>query len=163
MPEVVPQVVLKSTQTNQANLPVLAGPVDLIRGTEYMGRTTVAFIAPQERFVLGWGTDATMRVQRTTARKHEKNHLTQWNTTTNTVNIFLSNIGDEIRLITMTERVPVSELEKVKIEVIQDETTDYVKPDINGFCNWYLRIPPYAQAKVALVYKVSAAPDVEGL
>ncbi len=163
MPEVVPQVVLKSTQTNQANLPVLAGPVDLIRGTEYMGRTTVSFIAPQERFALGWGTDATMRVQRTTARKHEKNHLTQWGTTTNTVNIFLSNIGDEVRLITMTERVPVSELEKIKVEVIQDETTDYVKPDINGFCNLHLQITPYAQTKVVLVYKVSAAPDVEGL
>jgi uncharacterized protein (TIGR02231 family) len=163
MPELALQVVLKSEQTNNANLPILAGPVDLVRSTEYVGRTTVSFIAPQEKFALGWGTDATMRVQRTTSQKRDKNHLTQWNTITNSINIFLSNIGDEVRKIAMTERVPVSELEKVKIEVVQDETSDRLQPDANGFCNWHLQLPPYSQAKVTLVYKVAAAPDVEGL
>lgn len=163
MPEIALQVVLKSEQTNNATLPILAGPVDLVRSNEYVGRTTVSFIAPQEKFALGWGTDANMRVQRTQSQKREKNHLTQWNTITNTVSIFLSNIGDEVRKITMTERVPVSELEKVKIEVVQDETSDRLQPDANGFCNWDLHISPYSQSKVNLVYKVAAAPDVEGL
>jgi uncharacterized protein (TIGR02231 family) len=163
MPEIALQVVLKSEQTNNSTLPILAGPVDLVRSTEYVGRTTVSFIAPQEKFALGWGTDANMRVQRTQSQKREKNHLTQWNTITNTVSIFLSNIGDETRKITMTERIPVSELEKVKIEVVQDETSDRIQPDINGFCNWNLHLPPYSQAKVILVYKIAAAPDIEGL
>jgi len=163
MPELALQVVLKTEQTNRANLPILAGPVDLVRSTEYVGRTTVSFIAPQEKFALGWGTDASMRVQRTASRKRDKNHLTQWNTIINTINIFLSNIGDEVREITLTERVPVSELEKVKIEVVQDETSDRLQPDANGFCNWHLQLLPYSQAKVNLVYKVAAAPDVEGL
>ncbi len=163
MPETALQVVLKSEQTNNATLPILAGPVDLVRSTEYVGRTTVSFIAPQEKFALGWGTDANMRVQRSQSQKREKNHLTQWNTITNTVGIFLSNIGDESRKILLTERVPVSELEKVKIEVVQDETSDRIQPDLNGFCNWDLQIPPYSQAKVMLTYKIAAAPDVEGL
>ncbi|WP_271251891.1 mucoidy inhibitor MuiA family protein [Pseudanabaena sp. Chao 1811] len=163
MPELALQVVLKSEQTNNSNLPILAGPVDLVRSTEYVGRTTISFIAPQEKFALGWGTDAMMRVQRTTSQKRDKNHLTQWNTITNSINIFLSNIGDEVRKIAMTERVPVSELEKVKVEVVQDETSDRLQPDANGFCNWHLQLPPYSQAKVTLVYKVAAAPDVEGL
>ena len=163
MAEVTPQVVIKSEQTNQANLPILAGPVDLVRGTEYIGRTTINFVAPQEKFALSWGTDATMRVQRTTARKQDKNHLTQWTTITNTINIFLSNIGDTARLINLTERVPVSELEKIKIEVIPEETTDYTKPDNHGFCRWQLPMAPYTQAKVVLVYRVAAAPDVDGL
>jgi uncharacterized protein (TIGR02231 family) len=163
MPEIALQVVLKSEQTNNATLPILAGPVDLVRSTEYIGRTTVSFIAPQEKFALGWGTDAAMRVQRTESQKREKNHLTQWNTTTNTINIFLSNIGDENRKIAMTERVPVSELEKVKVEVVQDETSDLLQPDANGFCHWHLHLPAYSHAKVILVYKIAAAPDVEGL
>jgi uncharacterized protein (TIGR02231 family) len=163
MPEVALQVVLKSEQTNNSALPILAGPVDLVRSTEYVGRTTVSFIAPQEKFAMGWGTDANMRVQRSQSQKREKNHLTQWNTITNTISIFLSNIGDESRKIALTERVPVSELEKVKIEVIQDETSDRIQPDLNGFCNWNLQIPAYSQAKVMLTYKIAAAPDVEGL
>ena len=163
MPEIALQVVLKSEQTNNATLPILAGPVDLVRATEYVGRTTISFIAPQEKFALGWGTDANMRVQRIQSQKREKNHLTQWNTITNTVSIFLSNIGDEVRKITMTERIPISELEKVKIEVVQDETSDRLQPDANGFCTWDLHLSPYSQSKVNLVYKIAAAPDVEGL
>ncbi|PZO38519.1 MAG: hypothetical protein DCF19_16490 [Pseudanabaena frigida] len=163
MPEIALQVVLKSEQTNSSTLPILAGPVDLVRSTEYVGRTTVSFIAPNEKFALGWGTDATMRVQRTESQKRDKNHLTQWNTVTNTIRLFLSNIGDEDRKISMTERVPVSELEKVKIEVVQDETSDRLQPDANGFCNWNLHLPAYSQLKVILVYKIAAAPDVEGI
>jgi uncharacterized protein (TIGR02231 family) len=171
MPEMALEVVLKSEQTNNSTFPILAGPVDLVKSTEFVGRTTVSFIAPQEKFALGWGTDANMRVQRTQKQKREQNHLTQWNTITNTVNIFLSNIGEEARNIAMTERIPVSELEQVKIEVVQAETSDSLKerlrqqiqPDLNGFCHWNLQIPAYSQGKVILVYKIDAAPDVQGL
>lgn len=131
--------------------------------TEYVGRTTVSFIAPQEKFALGWGTDANMRVQRTQSQQRDRDHLTQWHTITNTVSIFLSNIGDEARKIAMTERIPVSELEQVKIEVVPDETSQRIQPDLNGFCNWNLQIPAYSQAKVILTYRIEAAPDVEGL
>jgi uncharacterized protein (TIGR02231 family) len=163
MPEMALEVVLKSEQNNNSTFPILAGPVDLVKSTEFVGRTTVSFIAPQEKFALGWGTDANMRVQRTQTQKRKQNHLTKWNTITNTVSIFLSNIGDEARTIAMTERIPVSELEQVKIEVVRDETSDRIQPDLNGFCNWNLQIPAYSQAKVILVYKIDAAPDVEGL
>lgn len=59
--------------------------------------------------------------------------------------------------------MPVSELEKVKVEVVQDETSDRIQPDVNGFCNWDLQIPAYSQAKVMLTYKIAAAPDIESL
>jgi hypothetical protein len=67
--------------------------------------------------------------------------------------------------------MPVSELEQVKIEVVRDETSDSlnerlrqrIQPDLNGFCNWNLQIPAYSQVKVIFVYKIDAAPDVEGL
>jgi uncharacterized protein (TIGR02231 family) len=163
MPELALEVVLKSEQTNNSTVPILAGPVDLVRSTEYVGRTMVSFIAPQEKFALGWGTDANMRVQRIQSQQRDRNHLTQWNIITNTVSIFLSNIGDETRKIAMTERIPVSELEQVKIAVVADETSDRIQPDLNGFCNWNLQIPAYSHAKVILVYKIDAAPDVEGL
>lgn len=45
MPEMALEVVLKSEQTNNSTLPILAGPVDLVRSTEYIGRTTVSFMS----------------------------------------------------------------------------------------------------------------------
>lgn len=162
MPELSCQVFLKSEQTNTAQFPILAGPVDLVRSSEFVGKTSVGFIAPGEKFALGWGPDGAMRVQRTTTQKRKQDHLTKWNTVTTTIQLFLSNIGAESRTIKTTERIPVSELEQVKVEVIAQKTTDGVQPDENGFCMWHFTLEPYSQLQVTLVYKVSAAPEVQG-
>jgi len=163
MPELSCQVILKSEQANKAEFPILAGPVDLVRTSEFIGKTSVMFIAPGEKFALGWGSDAAMRVQRTQTQKKKQDHLTKWNTLTTTTKLFLSNIGAEARVIKTTERVPVSELEQVKVEVDADDTTDSVQADDNGFCTWNFTLEPYSQLQATLVYKVSAAPEVKGL
>ena len=163
MPELSCQVVLKSEQANKAEYPILAGPVDLVRTSEFVGKTSVMFIAPGEKFALGWGSDAAMRVQRTQTQHRKQDHLTKWNNLTITTKLFLSNIGAETRVIKTTERVPVSELEQVKVEVITNDTTDSVQPDENGFCTWNFTLQPYSQLQATLVYKVSAAPEVQGL
>lgn len=162
MPELSCQVFLKSEQTNTAQFPILAGPVDLVRSSEFVGKTSVGFIAPREKFALGWGPDGAMRVQRTITQKRKQDHLTKWNTVTTTIELFISNIGAESRTIKTTERVPVSELEQVKVEVIAQKTTDGVQPDENGFCTWHFTLEPYSQLQATLVYKVSAAPEVQG-
>lgn len=162
MPELSCQVILKSEQTNQAAFPILAGPVDLVRSSEFVGKTSVGFIAPGEKFALGWGPDGAMRVQRTTTQKKKQDHLTKWNTITTTIQLFLSNIGAEPRTIKTTERIPVSELEQVTVEVIADKTTDNVRADENGFCQWNFTLEPYSQLQATLTYKVSAAPEVQG-
>lgn len=162
MPELSCQVVLKSEQTNTAQFPILAGPVDLVRSSEFVGKTSLGFIAPGEKFALGWGPDGAMRVQRTTTQKRKQDHLTKWNSVTTTIQLFLSNIGAESRTIKTTERVPVSELEQVKVEMIAPKTTDGIQPDENGFCTWHFTLEPYSQLQATLVYKVSAAPEVQG-
>lgn len=163
MPEVSQQVILKSIQTNSSQFPILAGPVDLVRSTEFVGKTSVMFIAPGEKFALGWGPDGAMRVQRTEEEKREQNHLTKWNRVTISRKLFLSNIGASERTIKITERVPVSELEQVKVEVLKKKTTDGVQPDKQGFCTWNWTLEPYSQAQISLVLQVEAAPEVRGI
>jgi uncharacterized protein (TIGR02231 family) len=163
MPEIACQVVLKSEQTNTANFPILAGPVDLVRSTEFVGKTSIGFIAPGETFALGWGPDAAMRVQRTTTQKRKQDHLTKWNKLTTTTKLFLSNIGAEPRVVKTTERISVSELEQVKVEVVAEKTTSGVQSDENGFCTWNFTLEPYSQLQASLVFTISAAPEVQGL
>ncbi|OLP17341.1 hypothetical protein BST81_16185 [Leptolyngbya sp. 'hensonii'] len=163
MPELSCQVIFKSVQVNTAQFPLLAGPVDLVRHSGFVGRTSLLFIAPGEKFALGWGPEESLRVQRTQEEKKDQDLLTRWRSVTTTVNLFLSNIGAEPRRIKTTERVPLSELEQVKVEVMAAETTHGVKPDENGFCTWTFNLEPYSQQQATLVYKLSSAPDVQGL
>ncbi|MBW4494230.1 MAG: mucoidy inhibitor MuiA family protein [Oscillatoria princeps RMCB-10] len=163
MPEISCQVTLKSEQTNTAPFPILAGPVDLVRSSGLVGRTSVLFIAPGEKFAIGWGPDAAVRVQRTQTQERKQEPLTKWNNVTIETKLFLSNIGAEPRTIKTTERVPVSELEQVKVEVLSKKTTEGVQPDENGFCTWNFTLEPYSQLQASLVYRISAAPDVQGI
>lgn len=163
MPEVSRQVILKSIQTNSSQFPILAGPVDLVRSTEFVGKTSTMFIAPGEKFALGWGPDGAMRIQRTEEEKREQDHLTKWNRVTISRKLFLSNIGAEARTIKITERVPVSELEQVKVEVLKEKTTEEVQPDEQGFCIWNCTLEPYSQSQISLVFQVEAAPEVRGI
>lgn len=163
MPELSCQVVLKSEQINTSQFPILAGPVDLVRTSGFVGRTSVLFIAPGEKFALGWGPDGAMRVQRSQTQKTSQDHLTKWKIVTTTIKLFFSNIGAEPRAIKITERVPVSELEQVKVEVLADRTTNGVQPDENGFCTWNFTLESYSQLQASLVFQISAAPEVQGI
>lgn len=162
IPEIEPQVIKKTEQVNTSKYPILAGPVDLISGTEFVGKTSILFIAPQEKFALGWGADSYTRVQRVQHDKTTTNHLTQWKTTTITTKLFLSNIGQETRHIKLTERVPISELEQLKVKVITSKTTNKKKEDENGFCHWNLILKPFSQSQTTLVYQIELAPEIKG-
>ncbi|QIZ71302.1 mucoidy inhibitor MuiA family protein [Oxynema aestuarii AP17] len=163
MPELACQVFLKTVQTNCSAFPLLAGPVDLVRSTEFVGKTAIGFIAPGERFELGWGPDANIRLQRKQRHNTHQEHLTKWNISLLKTELFISNIGAEARTIKITERVPVSELEEIKVEVMENGTTDNVKPDENGFCHWTFQLEPYSQGKVQLGIKISTAPEIKNL
>ncbi|MCA9700953.1 MAG: mucoidy inhibitor MuiA family protein, partial [Myxococcales bacterium] len=55
VPERVPAVLLRSRHGNSAKAPLLAGPVDLVRNSGLVGRSSLLYVAPGERFELGWG------------------------------------------------------------------------------------------------------------
>lgn len=66
------------------------------------------------------------------------------------VRVLLSNLGGEPLSFTVVERVLVSELEKVKITVLSDESTDHVSPDAHGFVRWTVTLGPYARRTLNL-------------
>lgn len=148
---------------NTATLPVLAGPVDLVKRGGPCGTTTVLYAAPGERFAVGWGPDASLRVQRTVDRlPSESTLLGNWTTETTDVEVRVSNLGGEAKRVRVVERVPVSEIEKVVVTVHEKETTDRKAPDGNGFVSWTLDLKPHGRAKVKLRASIKRHADVSG-
>lgn len=163
-PELTGAVLTKTMQANASKRPILAGPVDLARNGGFVGRTSVLYIAPDERFELGWGPDAALRVHRTTENLDpEKNLLRNWTSVTTKVVDKLSNLGPEKRTISLVERVAVSELEKVQIEVDEKKTSQKKSPDHDGFLRWSIELAPFGREEVELWYTVRRHSDVVGL
>lgn len=162
--ELAEAVILKTTHVNRSQQPILAGPVDLVRGGGYVGRTSVLYIAPNENFAIGWGPDGAVRVQRTvTQAKEERGMLSGWVSQINTVELRLSNLGAQERQIQVTERVPVSEIDKVKIEVDAAVTTGRARPDANGLIRWKVDLPGFGRVPLSLGYIVRKHGDVVGI
>ena len=162
--ELVLAVVVRTEQVNRGRHPVLAGPVDLVRRSGLAGRSEVLYVAPGERFELGWGPDLALRVHREARDSKEKQRvLSSWITTPRRVTLKLSNIGPEPRTVRVVERVPVSEVEKVAIELEPDETTGHTRPDDDGFVRWTVELPAYGRRTVELGYTVRKHESVVGL
>jgi uncharacterized protein (TIGR02231 family) len=164
MPELASCVFFKSIQQNAGKGPILAGPVDLIRQSGLVGRTQVLFIAAGERFELGWGPEPDLRVRRDTEVTEEKSRLlSAWVERTHEIEVRLSNLSGREHRVKVTERIPVSELDKVKIELDSHETTDSARPDANGFVTWHATVPAGGHHRVALAYTLKKHEDVVGI
>lgn len=124
--ELAPAAILRTTRANPTAQPLLAGPVDLLRGGGPAGRATVLYVAPGARFDLGWGADPQIAVQREAQLGEERSGiagaLSGWSAVRHRIAIHLSNLGDSPRRLLLRERVPVSEVEQVEIKVLADAT-----------------------------------------
>jgi uncharacterized protein (TIGR02231 family) len=164
VPESVPAVLTKSVQPNEAGAPLLAGPVDLIRGGGFAGRTSLLYVAPGERFALGWGPEPDLRLQRDTEIHRDKQKMmSSWETRQHRATVRISNIGPEARTVKVTERIPVSEIDKVVVVPDEKETTDGARPDKNGFVEWTVRLPAHQHEALTLKYTLKKHQDVEGI
>ena len=140
-PELVQSVLLETTQANGSERPILAGPVDLIRNSGLCGRTTVPVHRTARALRPRWGPDAELRVQRDEQIKQDDaGLLSAWTRLSHLIELRLSNLGPHERAVTISERVPVSEIEKVKITPDGKRTTGGKEPDKDGFVKWQLTL-----------------------
>ena len=162
-PELELRVFLTSVQRNEAKFPILAGPVELLLQNGFVGWTRVLFVAPGEEFRLSFGPDASLRLARAERDRTQDATSTDWKTLTRSVWLYLSSLGDEAKTVELIERMPVSEIEQVKVALSSKRTTPKPQVDDNGFATWVVELAPRAQTQLTFVYELSTAPGVQGL
>ncbi|WP_406010918.1 mucoidy inhibitor MuiA family protein [Streptomyces sp. NBC_00637] len=167
-PELSPLVTQVARFDNRSGHALLAGPVDLIRGSGFIGRGTLDFTAPHAPVELAYGSRDDHRVVRHTEETRDTAALTQRTVLTRTVRLHVSRFsspgehGD--RLIVLRERIPVSEVSAVEVRLRKEACSpapDTV--DADGIAGWSLALPPGGRRTVTLVYELSASAKVAGL
>ncbi|CAL9343001.1 hypothetical protein C1708_01875 [Streptomyces sp. DH-12] len=167
-PELSPLVTQVVRCDNRSGHALLAGPVDLIRGSGFVGRGTLDFTAPGAAVELAFGSRDDHRVVRETEETRDTTGLTQRTVLTRTVRLRLSRFSapdeQDDRVVVVRERVPVSEVSAVEVRVRRDDCSPApgsVDPD--GIVRWDVRLPPGGHRTLTLVYEVSASSKVTGL
>jgi uncharacterized protein (TIGR02231 family) len=164
MPERTQAVIRRVRGTHTGEGPLLAGPVELIIDGGRVGRTTLLYVAAGAKFELGFGPDPGLRVHREAERvDHEPGTLSRWASTDHRVRVGLSNVGREPRTVEVTERVPVSEVEQVRIKMNAAGSSDGATPDSDGMVRWTVTLPAGGTAERVLAWRVEKKKDVAGL
>jgi uncharacterized protein (TIGR02231 family) len=161
-PELEPKAFLRSLQRNTATFPVLAGPVELLRDNGFVGWTQVMFVAPGEEFQLSFGPDDAIRITRQEKSESDLREADKWTVHAQHVTLYLSNLSGGPKHLEVTERIPVSEIEQVKVELNKKKTTGKPAADAHGFLAWKVELAPNSQEKLDLFFTVSTAPGVQG-
>jgi uncharacterized protein (TIGR02231 family) len=161
VPERLAAVVLRSRQVNPTGKPLLAGPVDLIRRSGLVGRTSILYVAPGERFELGWGPDPSLRVSRTCEElERERKLMSSWTRRPRRIEIKLSNLAAAPTRVEVTERIAVSEVEKVEVELV--EASHAATADADGFVTWTARLQGFGHEQLELRWSLVVHDDVAG-
>jgi uncharacterized protein (TIGR02231 family) len=175
-----PWIHLRARLVNAGTQPLLAGPVDLVMASGYVGRTEIGFIAAGEKLGLGFGPEADVRIHRSEVRERDDAGLLGgWNVTTVRVALRLSNLGAQPRAVVVTERIPISEVEQVEVraappdcyllgtddqpggEPVTQVTARAI--DDRGLVSWSVELPPLGRRAVTLEYRVKSQRGVAGV
>lgn len=160
--EQAPRALLRVVAKNEGRGPILAGPVELVRDSGVTGWTEVLFVAPGEPFELGFGPDDDVRVRRQAREIATKvDPVDRWRRKLHQVSLYVSNLGDDPRSLQIQERVPVSEIAHVKIDIVPERTTGQITQDHNGFCRFDVVLGPHEQRRIDLGWQLATAPDVK--
>jgi hypothetical protein len=171
---------LRARVVNPGPQPLLAGPVDLIMASGYVGRAEIGFVAAGEKFYVGFGPEADVRVHREErAEREEAGLLGGWNMQTVRIAVRLSNLGGQRREIAVTERIPISEVEQVDVQPSPpdgyllgtddhpggEEITQVTARSIDerGMVTWSVELPPFGRRAVTLEYRVRTQRGVAGV
>ncbi|GAA3543877.1 mucoidy inhibitor MuiA family protein [Streptomyces osmaniensis] len=167
-PELSPLVTQVVRFDNTSGHALLAGPVDLVRGSGFTGRGTLSFTAPGAPVELAYGSHDDYRVIRHTEESRDTTTLTQRTVITHTVRVHVSRFsapgerGEQT--VTLRERIPVSEVSAVEVRLRKEACApEPDEVDADGIARWDLRLAPGGHATVSLVYDISASGKVAGL
>ena len=138
--------------------PLLAGAVTVARGSELVGRSQTPFVGAGEPFELGFGIDDGIRIQRKQTEKRKTTPVTGTQHVAREVRLYLSNLGDDTRSVTIIERVPVSEVEDVQVHVV--DTAQSKRDAKNGFVTFDQELSPRGTRDLVLEYRIEAGSNV---
>ncbi|MFO0600443.1 MAG: mucoidy inhibitor MuiA family protein [Myxococcaceae bacterium] len=143
---------------------LLAGPVDLIRGSGLVGRAQLKFAAPGETVKLSFGNEDGVQVIRDTHEEVDEARLTGRRTTKKKVQLHVSNARPEATKLIIEERIPVSEVKEVEVQVLTKDCSP--APSVvtrDGIARLEVELAANATKTAKFTWELSAAGKVAGV
>lgn len=159
IPKLAPFVHRKATCRNPAEVPLLAGPLDVFRASGFVGSGQLEHVAPGQEFSLSLGTEEELGVRRIIDEKADRKPrlLGSKRTLTHAYRIELTNRTDGPRTVTLVENIPVSQRDEIQVDLGKDTRPD--ERDDDGFLRWQVALEPGEKKEVPFGFSISYPKD----
>ncbi|MGD9739026.1 MAG: mucoidy inhibitor MuiA family protein [Bauldia sp.] len=163
-PRLSEQAFLTAAFTLDSGAPILAGRVNLFRDGSYVGAGNLAFSSAGSEVTLGFGADDLVRVAFSLEDREtgERGLLTRMSTDERLYRLTVENLHDRAIEITVYDRVPVSEDERITVEQL-DTTTEPTETDVDGrrgVLGWTYEYAPGETREIDNAYLVTWPADL---
>jgi uncharacterized protein (TIGR02231 family) len=141
---------------------LLAGPVDLVRESGFVGRSLLPYAGIGERVKLGFGSEESLRMERQKEESRFEAALTGKKTIRHRVKVFVSNAGAEPQRVVLQERIPVSEVSAVEVKLLPG-AEPLPQPSADGILRFDLALTGREHRQIELAYQLTASSKVSGV
>jgi uncharacterized protein (TIGR02231 family) len=149
---------LHATFTHSSIAPLLPGEVSLYRDGIFIGRGQLPLIVQGEEEELGFGQDDQVKIARVELKraKGESGIIAASNTDEQHYKITVKNLHDWIMPVTITDQIPVSDDEKIVIDLLPmtTEPTERNVDDKLGVLAWTYELKPQEEKEIKLSYEL---------
>lgn len=160
MPYLVSMAYLQTTISNPlTGVTLLPGKVNIFRDNTFVGTTELENIAPGQEFKINLGIDETLKIERDLVeRQVDKKLIGNNRRTTYAYKLVVTNLSDNISKITLTEQLPVSRNEQIKIRLTRSNPQIQIS-DL-GLLEWSLTLEPNSVQELYYQFSVEQPPDL---
>ncbi len=163
VPKELPHVFRVADLTNSAPYPLLAGPIDIFRRGQFLGRYDLDRVPSGGRFLLSLGLEEGLKVKRVVVEEMVRDRGLLGSTLRHRYGYrfetesYLSR-PEEVEL---SEQVPVSELSEIKISIDPKTTPGYDLRGADGIVTFKIPLRPGEKRAVELRYHVDVPASYE--
>lgn len=163
-PQVSTEAYLVARSKLLGEAPILPGQVNLFRDGAYVGQSYLPLLRPGEEQDLSFGVDDQVAVQRRVMmdERSEAGVIARDNALERHFVTELQNLHKQAVDIIVLETIPVSQDEKIKVEIVKNATTaGYTadKDNVKGLLEWTMKLQPKEEKDVRLGWKVTWPKD----
>lgn len=168
MPRLVSMAYLQTTITNPlTGVTLLPGKINIFRDNTFVGTSDLENIAPGQEFKLNLGIDEALKIERDLVeRQVDKKLIGNNRRTTYAYKIVVTNLidktaqpqADYISKLTLTEQLPVSRNEQIKIRLTR--TNPQIPMSDLGLLEWSLTLEPNSIQEIYYQFTVEQPPDL---
>jgi uncharacterized protein (TIGR02231 family) len=158
VPKLHPVVFRVARLANTTPFPLLPGLVSIFRDTGFLGHQTLERVAQGAPFELTFGLEEGLRVKRTVVQELQRPEgVFDGKQRFRYVYRFqLANHRSKPEKVELSEHIPVSELDDVKVELEPESTAGYTLAAEDGIATWQVALKPGEERTVDLAFHVDA-------